>query len=1799
MAKSALELLNAPNSNMPPFDVTVPEGSDPDEMAKGMVGGKEVKSAISLLGDVPSPSITPQPEPAVNVDAYDPIAMLNKMLPKAPEPSKPQRLFEGVTSLSKESGKTNFLERGFNALADTFGLENVGKLSEGAKAQALVMHMAKENGVSLNEYRQSPEFVEQAASSFISMSTLGLAPAIKETLTGEVDYPATDTAGYVGGALGSLAGLYTTPMIIAGRVVKPVLNYLPHAVQNEAVAARIFKGALRDAVLLGPAIGLTGTGEALKQVTFSQASNKIWEGVKSGAMIGAIFGTSRGLFPKEGLDTGARILTGLIGLNAYRAVENGGNPFTNRPMGDVLFDIALDSFFLYKALPKNMRVEVAKDLADLNEKISKVKEPEPTPPELGGEGIPPEAIQAAQAKIEAAKKVQIELEAKAIEEKAKAAIEAKADLEVKGDEVKKIKEGVAEEVVDESVKSLNALGYDAKDIAGMPDATKQLIINQQIQRTKSAKELVEPEPEPEIKSAVELIEAKVDKVKIAKKPKAKTKAKVKEPITDVDLQTGTPLPEGLKSDKHPFRDKDPKHTNEMSKLYIERIKSADISPEVFTRYLINEVNRWLNGEEPATPIEKIRNGLSQAVVNAENARFKFDSTKDFNEWKATVKEAARWAREADRVTNKIPFLTEEEFNAKYQIPSGVEKIYNLKTPKGQRNAVDFLRSVADKESRPILDETADMMKKGIYNYGDYKAVMESDRLTIKRTGDTTISMGVDPTLIKDVFKSLPKNLKEEIDTEIKNIRKSMAAAEASPDKMFAGVSLDRLEKDLFLVKNAPKMYFNLMAGRLEVEAQRTGSEAAKQAANIYKGIGEQFEKTGLKLYSGIDPTEASKQIKALFKPVGEFFKEFRGSIDTKKFDLAFAIKQLKLDASRGLIDQSEALLKEVRRLYPKESQRIIDRQRSAANGKGYGEIEYKQMSDEIFSGKSETQIELINAYILARRFKDIYGYRSGKSYRHQPGYGPDQAITAASVIEMVKDLDSGVWARMLKIPEVKSIFGNATPKDVADTIRSGEAFFEWHRKIVDDLVEAGIKTEAEGELLKAHDYRKFKTISVEKLYDFDYNTQLKGESIKSTNSGVDSLGHGSTKILDPDARLSAHEMAIRAYGSIANQAAKLEWKRLAEQHPDNQIVSTKQVGGWSPMPYFDKGVRKNIYFNPSVAKYLVTRSHDVSNRLSMVLRAATMAPITRSLAVGTSPVWSTFIGLPMDIMHTLWAAKTWEVEANKTRPSLAFPFYETTKGDYKRVYSPYNPLSPLQLGVDMAKTFTDVYTRGAFFNNLAKHGLAMPFLSMRENRYVKGAKPPGDWAKFLDILSYHGVSMETWVRAATANRVIENRARQLGMTREEALKNDDIMYEAVHAARDRMDYNQGGWIIKALDQNGMIFLNAAILGTRTFWRSAVENPIDFAVRSAQLVALSAGITAMAWSLYEDIMNEIPTEGNEKNIVFPLFPGYLSFEDSNGDTRYFYAKMRMDPGPAFMYKMADNLTRTYLYDRGMINREPNYHKVIDSLKNLGPTQLSLPPSIQAGYDYATNYSWWQGRQMYSDLGGRTLDWPKSRVEGQDDNRVSQLAKDVGGVTGASPKRLQGSIGNVIPSNNEFVYMFGKAYEEAFSDVPEEIRSKPWLQTLAEMPGFNRVIGITSPGYSRNQTVNEVNDEVEFKNVVINSKFDTLAENYLYRGVGDEPTVREYIREQSSDIRERLNNEYDFMKRIRNLEHRGFWLKMKRLSTEAKAKAYVKMLDTATPQEYGQIMEEKRTVMQAGGVFSDEFNQAVSRIRAGVE
>jgi hypothetical protein len=280
---------------------------------------------------------------------------------------------------------------------------------------------------------------------------------------------------------------------------------------------------------------------------------------------------------------------------------------------------------------------------------------------------------------------------------------------------------------------------------------------------------------------------------------------------------------------------------------------------------------------------------------------------------------------------------------------------------------------------------------------------------------------------------------------------------------------------------------------------------------------------------------------------------------------------------------------------------------------------------------------------------------------------------------------------------------------------------------------------------------------------------------------------------------------------------------------------------------------------------------------------------------------------------------------------------------------------------------------------------------------------------------------------------------------------------------------------------------------------------------------------------------------------------------------------------------------------MLQHEPDYGKLVKNLKQIGPTGVSLPPSIQAYVDYSTNYSWWKERMMYTERQGKTFDWPQSAIEGKlNDPSVSELAKNVGGVTGLSPKRLQGAISNVIPSNNEFVQLFGYAYEQAFSDLPKEMRQQHWLQTLANFPGINRIIGVTQPNYDRQQTANEIVNDDEFKRVVRDGQFDMMATQYAWHGVNTFDQLNKFMKDQDYDTYKDMESKLRFIEKTKDLPNRSMWLRMWHYNPEVKAREFDQTYEAASPAEKRQLDIEFGQVMRIGGYVTKEFMAAHQKI-----
>jgi|GEM_PF-2247593 hypothetical protein len=1932
-----------------------------------------------------------------------------------------------------------------------FGYNAFEKITPAAAAQAFMQLRAKDAGMSLKEYKNtvSPQMlaVEEAAGAFVNAVTLGFGYTLKEALTGEQYVEPSHPADQIGTAVGELAGFIAGPIKIGEKLLKPVFKYIPTAAQSGRLAERILKTSLRDALLIGTASSIRSTGEVAGQTTFTQAADVLWNNFKSGAMVGGIFGVVKGMFPKEGAQTAARMLTGLIGLNAYRAKQIGGNPFTDRPLELVAFDTLMDVFFLYRGLPKDARTRLPKDLEDLAKRMEEVDKIREALPKLESEeGVPPEVLKKARERVAEVDRMQKELEEKleAIKAKAKTDIESKLEGEAKAKEIQAIKDGKIVEPLNElkktevekapwkktkdeyiadeetraaeedmrldfieqevargkslediagrlgepvedvsrsykefieggrkSAKSLNLeSSYEAairqafmsgekiprKILAQFPDLKKAVRegkkVKKQEPKTPPVEETKQPQKEAEAKpteaeiekeieefkaelpkspktypSQVKTMEAKGEAIvksgkyrkKAPAEPKKSTKRKLKtaEPANDIDLETGEPLPEKLSTDKHPLRNKDVKNTNEIRAVLQERVNAVDISPEVFTRYLINEVNRYLNGEK--VDIDKVRFGLSELAARAGNLRMKFDKQEDFLFWKSFVSDAASWARKAERSTikrtggttltmridptnikrffkgfhgtsskyinpkdivgkqlepktlkqivedtlNELKLTGNERTKAREQIYAYEYFDYSIKEGEGSRPfdkggevyaAKDFESAAEyaewageaydnalialgafDEKPTGLAKKAKDIYDKNreatpyVLEVAFDKPLKEGDNITsnpIKVTGvfdqgGTKLYSGIDPTdlpkilneHIYKIFHSSPNGklgktspemategfgyygfleksdaewmgrtiseheikLKRPLVTEepsymlsesplieepIKDTDSTwlkinkQALQLATIKKTEDGLYVDQTLANAYLTKLATDAGYDGLVSK-EPGAQHWIVQFDREEALKYiknHPLDKLTSETNLNM--GLDPTqipEATKKIIAGAKALANYTAKARGM---KKWKPKEAAKMLREGGVKYFIDRSGNIRRDLLEELQDEGYNIVQALYLTKGSTSLASEYLVQMRKEVYEGLSKEDKRILDNIILASRILDIAKYKTPSQFAYPEGITPTECAAYYELFPYIENISPGKAEKLLQ---------------------RADAYFKWMKKPLEDMLEAELITQEEYDSLVSHNYRRLKLVEV---LDKRYSAKVGGRKVTVYDSGIEALSHGrGTDVFEPSSEVMALEVFNRAYGRILNNAANRTLLDLARNNKDNPFVAVKESpsdhipSGWQRIFVYTGGQRQALYLSPKMAGEWITNNREMSYVMSQFLRYASMSPVLRTFATGIN--WGfALANLPRDAMHIWYAARYFE------------------NGKWRSAYSPHLPVYQAQMTADIARVAKDAITKTGRYIDYIKEGGGMEFLVLQGRIMQRGRHIEGKLDKAQDLFGYPGEVSEILTRLAVRDRVIMKRAKQLGISYEEAYKNKKITREATFVARDYMDFGQGGTITKALD-NAIPYLNAGVQGTRGLLRAFKDNPLVSTYKLTQFAALVTGLYIANQKRCPETMKALKGNINmQNNLIIPIGDEF-GFYDKTGQKRYPFVKVPLDPGQRF-FKMFFEAS----YDK-LTGKEVDVEGVVNSFKQISPIDTSmLPPSVSATLGYIQNRDFWANENIWKR--SKPIEWPRSNVEVVP-GVTPQAMIDIGNLTGLSPERLRYSLEELVTSGSQWSWLAGQGYDLMFKDTSQDVKSlyvaNMW-EKLADYPIVNRFVGLTNPVTQYIQNIERHEEDAAIEKLKLDTGLKMKVDAYLYEG-GKRSDVLNYIKENAKDYAtfERLRDNFEFQEKIKNLENRSFWILMKNVpDTEARAKIFVDRYWPATEKEKEAIRKEMAIVELAGGIISDPFKEAVGRL-----
>lgn len=1301
--------------------------------------------------------------------------------------------------------------------------------------------------------------------------------------------------------------------------------------------------------------------------------------------------------------------------------------------------------------------------------------------------------------------------------------------------------------------------------------------NQALVGLKSVKDEVKPKP-PKIEELPEFPEAKI-------KPE-----EFKEPVTDVDLNIGVELPE-LKGESSPFF-QDAKTTETYKKLYEERAKSVASDPELLTQKLINDVNRWYKGDD-SVPIDKVRNSLTELSTRSEELRMEFITGQDHFAWKETIGEAAQWARGLDRLKIEQTIYRQGRPEGKWWTP---ERDYAESFGKKGKKVIE--RKLA-KDAKLIdeeilkskltdIERKMDEMKGydaalDRLGYDGFKRLEESmegpsswsyyikDRLKIEPS-EVTLYRATSPTVkFEDVF-DVEKLTKFKPPEGIEGNFYTSDYAYADyfreaygKDAIIESIKVSAEEAKLY--EQRPGEYF-VPKDRLKIEP----------TVDLYAGIPWKDILKKLRItkegYPKIDTSKLSPEQRKTYNLGKEWDDAFEAAREAKKFKLKRFIDRSGLHTGRAIHERKHRLRRQLRKQYGAEGDKILQYIDTSEASGGVSDRMFYEMRKEAFRdvpSRLTTQVDAVN---LASRLTDIYGYKTPAQFKPPKRMGPEQTAVFETLMN--------VYKRM-------------TPKERELAEKASNTMFDHVKMAVDELVRVGLKSVEEGEALKSHNYRKIRSLNVEKMYDQKYKQGIRigDKMVRQTDSGVDSLGQNPITMLETDSRILYKETLDRIYRRVKNQEMKLEWREFDAKHADNPFVIFKDndvvlkrsdrkiPSGYVKDYWYEDGRMKTMYYHPDVALQVLASGPHMSYPLTRVLTTGLGINLTRALTVGTSAFWATTRGLTMDIGHTFFSARSFNPETGK----------------FKRTYSKIPPVYLGQIGKDMANTFYDVMTRGEKTGVYEKNGGSMPFLAMREQHFgKKGIKAPGAYDKIMDGLSFWSQSMERWNRVAVMERGIRQEAKKKGITLEEAYKDKDITMNATNTAVERLPYSQGGWLVKEMDKIFGPFISASYNAARTFLRGAKENPVDFAARISTIAIPTVGATIAMTLFAPEAKRDTPEWQHIGGPVVTLFPDSLNFIDDEGNKRWINVRLPVDPMIAAFYNVFRGLTNKMLYEAGMTDIEPNYETIIDSITRALPTGSSLAPVPAAFFTYFKNIDVWRNKKVVEEA----FPWPMSGEEGQLDPKLGQLPKDIGKVTGVSAPRLSAAVRQVGLQNNEYAWAIGKLYDMINNDLDPRLRMQHWAITLSKTPGIKNLMSVTVPRSYALAGRKDLKQQDRFDKMLRREEMNFLSESYYWKGVGSESKIDKFIdKYEEEHIRKSLETRRNFIEKVKDLSHRGSWVSFYHVPPEIKAKEFYKLWQVeSSPEERMALERELDDLLDVGYISKaseDRFFETLENLK----
>ena len=609
--------------------------------------------------------------------------------------------------------------------------------------------------------------------------------------------------------------------------------------------------------------------------------------------------------------------------------------------------------------------------------------------------------------------------------------------------------------------------------------------------------------------------------------------------------------------------------------------------------------------------------------------------------------------------------------------------------------------------------------------------------------------------------------------------------------------------------------------------------------------------------------------------------------------------------------------------------------------------------------------------------------------------------------------------------------------------------------------------------------------------DGDVLAPFNGKGVANQRSGIKQLKGGANKTNDLLENMF-HTTSKMIDAAMKNHAAR----KTVENLMDTGIIEVIENPNLMDMRAKDKGQEVFSVRHNGEDLYVRTLDKDLFKAMTFLDRKPFDDPFTKVGMAAKRLLTATVTSSPEFMLRNFLrdALSAWTISKDKYNPLDAF------SGAVKA----YNMTGG---GLDMM--FAGASFMGGYVNANDPEGMAD---TIRKGLRRKGMSPEqiAKYEKSIirNAAQAKGAVADAWAKYNRYGEAAENATREA--VYEAALKAGKSKAQAAFEAKDQMDFSMLGasrtlqWFTSVLP-----FFNARVQGLGKLSREFKDNPTGMAKRGGMIVAGSLALLAINWD-------------NEDYEALPDWDKDMHWHFWLGDQH-----LRI-PKPFEVGVIFGTIPERMARAMGDKDTGAEFGKAV--ARAVGETFAlnPIPQAVNPLVEVYTNYDSFKGRAIENQY-EKTL-----MAEARYDERTSLVMREIGELTGMSPKQLEHVVTGYLGTMGAYSIMAADALVSLAKDEGDRPASRLWehpiIKAVYQGDGSSPARSVKQIG----QLYDMLDKVTELHNTVTAYRKDNRLEdaNQLLAQGGDILRARKSLTRAQRQLRQ-IRNQMDLIRRDRSL------------------------------------------------------------------